>query len=375
VRVLLVGCLPPPIGGISSFNRNLLGRLGSAGVEVQVLATNPEVDRRLRRPLFGQLGLFVRVARAWAAGGVLLHVSDATSYKRLILWLLLASLVRKRFLVTFHNLDYSRKTIRMFWPGRRYRLAERLLADALRWLADVIVVNEEMRSILTESFGFTPNSVAVIPAFIHADDRSRLDPGIAARIEGRYVIAASGWVTLVEGADVYGLDQIVELAVRAREHPEIIVVVFLLNTDRVTGAERAYLSELFVRQAGLPNLVFHRSRGSLQPLLMKADIFIRTTLSDGDALSIREAMYYGVRVVASDVVKRPAGVLTYRTGDADDLWEKVRAARKMKTVSAGVQGDFFERIMREYRRLGPGHPAGIRRMRRAGGAAVDGNSI
>jgi glycosyltransferase involved in cell wall biosynthesis len=46
-----------------------------------------------------------------------------------------------------------------------------------------------------------------------------------------------------------------------------------------------------------------------------SDIFLRPTRSDGDANSIREALYLGVPVIASDCVERPDQVLTFRTGD------------------------------------------------------------
>jgi hypothetical protein len=48
-------------------------------------------------------------------------------------------------------------------------------------------------------------------------------------------------------------------------------------------------------------------------------VYLRTTRTDGDAVSVREALDAGVPVIASDVVKRPVGVLTIPL-DAIEAW-------------------------------------------------------
>jgi glycosyltransferase involved in cell wall biosynthesis len=42
--------------------------------------------------------------------------------------------------------------------------------------------------------------------------------------------------------------------------------------------------------------------------IARSDIFLRTTLYDGDSISVREALHYGTPVIASDNGLRPAGV-------------------------------------------------------------------
>jgi glycosyltransferase involved in cell wall biosynthesis len=48
-------------------------------------------------------------------------------------------------------------------------------------------------------------------------------------------------------------------------------------------------------------------------------VFVRPTRIEGDALSVREALHVGVPVVASDVVRRPAGASTFASDDTADL--------------------------------------------------------
>jgi glycosyltransferase involved in cell wall biosynthesis len=85
---------------------------------------------------------------------------------------------------------------------------------------------------------------------------------------------------------------------------------------------------------------------------------VRPTRSDGDALSIREALHAAVPVVASDVVERPEGTLTFPLEDIgalsatlglildDGMPEKdSRGARK----GSGEGDSFNEGVIRIYR--------------------------
>ena len=57
-------------------------------------------------------------------------------------------------------------------------------------------------------------------------------------------------------------------------------------------------------------------------LLNDADIVLRTTLFDGDAISVREALFLGTPVIASDTGERPADVNLIDVGDEDGLVQK-----------------------------------------------------
>ena len=52
-------------------------------------------------------------------------------------------------------------------------------------------------------------------------------------------------------------------------------------------------------------MTFHVKEGPFIPVLRLTDVLLKPTNTDGDAISVREALYLGVPVVASDVVERP----------------------------------------------------------------------
>jgi glycosyltransferase involved in cell wall biosynthesis len=82
------------------------------------------------------------------------------------------------------------------------------------------------------------------------------------------------------------------------------------------------------RPQGLPQYIYaigDVTHESCLAVIARSDIFVRPTLSDGDAISVREAIALGTPVVASDVVRRPNGTLCFKTGDAMDLASKMDA--------------------------------------------------
>jgi glycosyltransferase involved in cell wall biosynthesis len=61
-------------------------------------------------------------------------------------------------------------------------------------------------------------------------------------------------------------------------------------------------------------------------LLRASDVTVRSTFVDGDAITVREALAFGVPVVASDTDFRPEGVTLFRRGDVSDLTAKLGQA-------------------------------------------------
>jgi glycogen synthase len=69
-------------------------------------------------------------------------------------------------------------------------------------------------------------------------------------------------------------------------------------------------------------------------MLQGCDAFVRPTTADGDSVSVREALALGVPCVASDVAPRPAGTVTFPSGDARALVEALSQALVAKPARA-----------------------------------------
>ena len=94
------------------------------------------------------------------------------------------------------------------------------------------------------------------------------------------------------------------------------------------------------------------------PILARSHIFVRPTNTDGDAVSVREALFFGLRTICSDVTYRPEGVILFKNRDIEDLKEKVIDALdhvKKKGIKKTQDNDLSfsnaQQIMELYKRL------------------------
>ena len=59
-----------------------------------------------------------------------------------------------------------------------------------------------------------------------------------------------------------------------------------------------------------------------------SDLFIRPTSTDMEGISVKEALYVGTNVVASDVCIRPKECILFKKRDQEDLNNKVKSVYK-----------------------------------------------
>jgi glycosyltransferase involved in cell wall biosynthesis len=91
-----------------------------------------------------------------------------------------------------------------------------------------------------------------------------------------------------------------------------------------------------------------------------ADVFVRPTRADGDALSVREALALGRRVVASAVGHRPSGCLLFPAGDSAALAARLAEASALPSSPRGEAvepaRDPFLDLLEVYRALAGQRP-------------------
>ena len=72
-------------------------------------------------------------------------------------------------------------------------------------------------------------------------------------------------------------------------------------------------------------------------LMNAADIVLRTTLFDGDAISVHEALFLGTPVIATDTDERPEGIHLIEIGDKEGLVKKVSEMAASAKPEKGVR--------------------------------------
>ncbi len=320
----IIGPVPPPYGGVSIHIKRLMGHLDRAGIDYLVYNNSREGTPSERVRPVGRRG------RRWLVGYLLrgpepvvyVHTSRWDVW-RATWWL---SRVRGKAVILSVHTD----SLRRLWPVRSW-LARRAVVGAFRAARTVVAVSTHVRDFLEEVAGVGHKTV-VIPDFVEPirrpEDEGAVDPTVRAFCETHEPVLLGNGAPIVydDGRDLYGIDQTIELVDRLRAiWPGIGVVWYLL---KFTGWNPAYAEQMAgeVQRRGLDShWLFAEPTGEMYPTFPHVDVFVRPTCSDGDAVSIRESLHFGVPTVTSDAAPRPAGTVVFKTRDQDDYVAKVRA--------------------------------------------------
>lgn len=330
----LVGPLPPLRGGISLYVQRLASRLTAHGARVVILATNggnQVQDGIAVHRLVPGRRLALDCARIAAAEQIdLLHKHTFGGYwKEMLPFVALQLASGVPVVVSQHSFIGDVDAMK---PNDR-----RMLALCVQSFARVVTSGPAVYAKLVRAGAPREKLTAVVPFIAPPLEDLQTaawpDDIAAIRADCRPIIASgTGRLDAVQGRDLYGLDQFVQAARGVLAQLPDAGFVYLIGAEG--DAELLRSAKAYVAEHGLESRVCIHVGPLPGPLMWQAaDIYVRPTLDDGDAVSIREAMYLGVPTVASDVVGRPAGCLTYKGGDAADL------ARVLLNVAADLPGN------------------------------------
>jgi len=332
--LLLIGPLPEPKGGIS-IHIQRLGRLLEKDFKVRYIDESRVIKPDLYNVRSKKIPPYLQLIRS----ADIVHIQSSLTVLRCFHLLIAKLLFRKHVLVTIHSI----------WGKSASELG--LLRLVLKLADKVIVVNSDIKDKLGQV------NTVVQPAFIPPDlDTEPELPGQVSRWlekqqeQSRKIIAANAFrIELHEGQDLYGIDLCIEM-MRRLVHDEGLQVslVFIISSlDRAGNKLEEYLKQ--IKEWELEdNILLACINLSFVRLLTHSDIVLRPTCTDGDALTIREALYFNIPVIASDVVTRPKGTVLFRNRDAIDMSEKVsRVLADNETPAATTHDrDYYRELYR-----------------------------
>ena len=284
LRVVAIGPLPPPPGGVASSLKSLLDATqGREDITVRVIRWTEAWRLPLLRP-------------------DILHLHFSQPIKRL-LGTLFARLLGARVAHTIHSNNFAFDSI-----GNRLALA---LSQG------VIVLNADIQQRFTaQGIG---NTVMMTPILASPtqDTATPLDPDLAqwmASRPGRFAAVYTHDRRMIDGYDLYGFGFVA--GVLPQLHAMNWNVIFLDPFGVYTPGE--------VFPIDCPNAVLHSRHVGFSSLLATLDAYLRPTSTDGNSVAVLEALAEGVPVIASDIVPRPHGVRLFRFKDAADFLSRLK---------------------------------------------------
>ena len=131
------------------------------------------------------------------------------------------------------------------------------------------------------------------------------------RSKFNFIYSTTAWSRVFdsEGIEIYGIDALIVSFIEARIPQSCLIV-----SDPM-GQYFSHYKEPFAGSSNVftcaksDNIFFLSVPHSFVNILGISDCFVRNTSTDGDSISLREALCLGVSVLATNVVDRPPGVL------------------------------------------------------------------
>lgn len=259
IRCVLIGKLPGPIGGVTRFNAKLKARFG-----LWVAYNWMQYVKALLSPI----NLF--------------HIS-LSSLKHISFLLVLSKAFRKTVIVTFHR-DITRYLVK----------DRRLFFFACKLIDEIIVLsNSNQRLLLNHGI----KSVLIPNYFKESgaiEDKGVKYLGSDRRNFSKVVVTMCYKRVEINGVDVYGIIELLQLA---ELFPDYLWVLVNPTNEYPEWAGK--------------NLFYINKEISMEDLFQETDIYIRNTITDGDSLTVYEALSNNNTVLATTVADRPPGTLLY----------------------------------------------------------------
>lgn len=282
----IVGKVPPPIGGVRIHVSRLIKFLKNEGFNFKFV------------PLSGRK-IITSIVHLLRAKFIHLHTSNV--WVRLC-FSIFCLFIGKKLLITYHG------NIGRF--GRLLNLFD-LISIKLAYLP--IVLN--MKS-LNIAMSVNRNS-RLISAFIPPsidDSKESLAVDFVAKLKNLkcdflFCTNAYGLTYDKLGQEIYGILSLVKIF---NSRPNMGLVI--------SDPSGSYFRHFKKNKTKLnQNIIVLDFPHSFIHVIKNTDCMIRSTTTDGDSISVREALYYGKPVIASDCVERPQGCILFHSGDFSEL--------------------------------------------------------
>lgn len=314
MHVLQLGPYPPPEGGV---NRNMLAirdELLAQGHRCSIIATSRSTKFVKEPDVYHPRSAtaLIRLLFSIDYDVLHLHVGGAITWRLVALIFVCGFFCRGKNILSFHSGGYTETG-----EGKSARRIS-IRGFTFRRFGHIIVVNPLLADVFAR-YGVTRENIHVIYPFVHkSPDQNVAIPSRLAEFARRsnpFLLT----VGLLE--DEYDLFmQIDAMEDVLSEFPDAGLTIVGSGSlhDKLAAATAAkpYANKIFLAGDVEHAVTLH--------LINDADILLRTTVFDGDAISVREALFLDTPVIATDNGMRPDGLNLIPIGDKDALIEKIK---------------------------------------------------
>lgn len=157
---------------------------------------------------------------------------------------------------------------------------------------------------------------------------------------------------LLENEEIYGIQFMIDSFCQIKKYKPDCSLVFCIANLGNDANKLAALKEKIDHTKFSSDVYWQVGAISeMWPLHEKCAMYARPTCTDGDSVMLREALGFGLPVVASDVTKRPIGCTCYQFGNMQDFVDKCIGIISKGRIQPILQEDHTQEIIDIYKRL------------------------
>lgn len=322
-KILLIGPYPPPIGGVS-IHIQRLEHLLKKKVSFEIADESRIIKKDILNIRSKNLIQYIKLVRE----SDIIHIHSGVFILRIFHIIICRFICRKYTVVTIHH----DPTVEKFVSLTKWFISK---------CNHTILVNEKGYKMMKTN---SDCKYHLIPAFLPPiiENEPNLPDEISCWINnkkelGYDIFVSNAWNLLLhDGIDLYGLDLCIDAFKELKKQEKKCCLIFIVASNS-NQQDLMIDYKKRIHEYGIEDIILIWEKPlSFVRLIKDSDFVLRTTNTDGDALSIREALYLNKPIIASDVVMRPKGVFLFHNRDINSLLETINKCITTKGDKMGI---------------------------------------
>ena len=351
-RILLIGPLPPPAGGIATATRDLLtSELKEEFVLLHVNnSTKQPVNKKGKISILNAIGFASQIFLSFVETIyyrphiVQIESSSGISFLKNSFFVLIAKLTFRKVIISIHGsgLRFIQFYRGLPFFGRSYVRSILLKCNMIRILSDTWI------SAFISEFGLERSKICVIPNAVRLEDFNK-GASLKDQLRDRITLLFLGWVGEKKG--IFDLLDSVEILESKGYQFKLLVVGPEMkkgDADRVRKAVAHKHLEKRVMILG------EKERREALKYYYAADIYVLPSYSEGLPLGILEAMAAGLPIVATkvgaipEIIKEGINGFLIDPGDVPGLASKIELLVRDRALRERIGANNVAKIRKEY---------------------------
>lgn len=292
--MFLLGAKPPPLGGVSVYCARRLNELAEKNIPFKYFDSKKKIN------------FILLILSSWILRlKKIEHTIEVNVSNPLVLALL--SITRLTSKCVFFDHNGSRRLINNSFYNY-------IFTKFYRRCKHIKVVNPSLKKNYSLVENISIESPFLKPSPLEYELACKVFPNefrflLNDKLETRNIVLTTAWkaVSNDEEFDLYGILDTLNIYKDFLPRFQSINFVLMIGELGASEFELDVVNKINALRK-FSNFIFITGGVSQLPLLKNTKLLLRLTKTDGDSVSIREALHFNVKVIATDVTARPVNV-------------------------------------------------------------------